>query len=135
MIVELGLAYMVSMPGWLANPFPFMRQTDVFVLSSDFEGFGNVLIEALACGCNVVSTDCPHGPREILDNGKFGELVPVNDEPAMTEAILKSLCSNPNREALETRALEFSPDRQFAGFERMIGHVTESTSKVRPSEL
>ena len=130
LVVKLGLANIVSMPGWIANPFPFMRQTDVFVLSSDFEGFGNVLIEALACGCNVVSTDCPHGPREILDDGKFGQLVPVNDEPAMTKAIAKSLHFNPNREFLVARTKEFSPKRQVAEFEHMFSQVLASHAQL-----
>ena len=126
LVVELGLAHLVSMPGWIANPFPFMCQTDVFVLPSNFEGLPVVLIEALAFGCNIVSTDCPHGPREILDNGKFGELVPVNDELAMTEAISRSLNFNPNREALVARVEEFSPKRQVAEFEQMFSQVLAS---------
>ena len=129
LVVELSLRDIVSMPGWIANPFSFMRQTDVFVLSSDFEGFGNVLIEALACGCNIVSTDCPHGPREILDDGKFGELVPVDDEPAMTEAIAISLHSNPSRQVLVKRAEEFSPQRQIAGFEQMFSQVLDANTQ------
>ncbi len=133
LIVKLGLAHIVSLPGWIANPFPLLCQTDVFVLSSYFEGLPIILIEALACGCNIVSTDCTHGPREILDHGKFGELVPVDDELAMTEAISRSLNSNPNREALVARALEFSPDRQMANFEQMIAQVIDSTNKVQSS--
>ena len=126
LVVELDLAHIVSMPGWTANPFPFMRLTDVFVLSSYFEGFGNVLIEALACGCNIVSTDCPHGPREILDDGNFGELVPVDDESAMTESIAKSLHSNLNHKALFARAENFSPMRQVEEFELMFNQVLGS---------
>ena len=127
LVIKLGLAHIVSIPGWIANPFSFMRQTDVFALSSNFEGFGNVLIEALVCGCKIVSTDCPHGPREILDEGRFGKLVPVDDEPAMTEAIAKSLYINPNSQALMARAEEFSPDRQVAKFEQMFNQVLGSS--------
>ena len=123
LVVELGLVHIVSMPGWIANPFPFMLRSDVFVLSSKFEGLPIVLIEALACCCNIVSTDCPQGPKELLDDGKFGELVPVNNESAMTEAIRNSLHSNPNRAALAARAAEFSPDRQIAEFEQMFDQV------------
>ncbi len=127
LIVELGLAHIISMPGWVANPFPFMRQSDVFVLSSNNEGFGLVLVEALMCGCSIVSTDCPQGgPREILDDGNYGELVPVDDENAMAEAIAKSLHSNRDRKALKARAEEFSPERQVAEFEQMFNQVLVS---------
>ena len=68
-----------------------MRRASVFVLSSTFEGYGNVLVEALAVGTPVVSTDCPVGPREILDGGRFGELVPVGDDAAMANAISRVL--------------------------------------------
>jgi len=67
------------MPGFVSNPYKYMGKANVFVLSSIYEGFANVLVEALACGIPVVSTDCESGPREILDNGKYGKLVPVGD--------------------------------------------------------
>ncbi len=67
----------VELPGWLANPYAYMAKASVFALSSIREGLSNVLIEALACGCPVVSTDCPYGPSEILNGGKYGRLVPV----------------------------------------------------------
>ncbi|WP_290129184.1 glycosyltransferase, partial [Pseudomonas aeruginosa] len=74
----------------------YMAQSNVFILSSAWEGLGNVLIEALAVGTPVVSTDCPSGPREILQNGRLGPLVPVGDAIALAESILKVL-SQPNR--------------------------------------
>ena len=67
----------VSLTGWVSNPYAIMSRASMFVLSSKFEGLANVLIEALACGCPCVSTNCPSGPAEILDNGQFGPLVPV----------------------------------------------------------
>ncbi|HUN50642.1 MAG TPA: glycosyltransferase, partial [Candidatus Sulfotelmatobacter sp.] len=73
---ELGIAERVSMPGFVANPLPYLRRAVLFVSSSRVEGFGNALVEALACGTPVVSTSCPFGPAEILDNGRFGRLVP-----------------------------------------------------------
>lgn len=88
---ELGIESDVSMPGFVQNPYSYMRKSSVFVLSSVSEGFGNVVAEALACGCPVVSTDCPSGPREILRDGDFGSLVPVGDVHVMAEAIMSAL--------------------------------------------
>ena len=91
LIDELDLKEDVAMLGFVENPYAYMAKSAVFVLSSAWEGFGNVLVEAMAVGTPVVSTNCPNGPEEILDNGKYGELVPVGDSQAMTEAILRVL--------------------------------------------
>jgi glycosyltransferase involved in cell wall biosynthesis len=88
---ELGVAADVDMPGFDPNPFRYMKRAGVFVLSSRCEGLPNVLIQALACGCPVVSTDCPSGPSEILDGGRYGALVPVDDVEAMAGAIVRAL--------------------------------------------
>ena len=79
------------MLGFVENPYAYMAKSAIFVLSSVWEGFGNVVAEALAAGAPVVSTNCPSGPAEILDNGKYGELVSVGDSQAMAEAILRVL--------------------------------------------
>jgi glycosyltransferase involved in cell wall biosynthesis len=86
-VSDLRLGTDVLLPGFVDNPLPYMRQASVFVLSSSWEGLPAVLIQAMACGCRVVSTDCPSGPREILEEGRWGELVPVDDELALAEAI------------------------------------------------
>jgi len=91
MIGELGLIQDVELPGYVNNPIACMKRASCFVLSSLFEGFGNVLVEALAMGCPVVSTDCPTGPTEILEHGQWGSLVPVGDHEAMAGAILTNL--------------------------------------------
>jgi glycosyltransferase involved in cell wall biosynthesis len=88
---ELGVAADVDMPGFDPNPFRYMRRAGVFVLSSRYEGLPNVLIQALACGCPVVSTDCPSGPSEILDGGRYGALVLVDDAEAMAQAIVRAI--------------------------------------------
>jgi glycosyltransferase involved in cell wall biosynthesis len=105
--VELGIATDFLLPGFVTNPYAFMSRAAVFVLSSLLEGLPNVLIEALACGCPVVSTNCPSGPQEILANGDFGPLVPVGDDRALAEAILHTLEHPPNAERLRARAAEF----------------------------
>jgi glycosyltransferase involved in cell wall biosynthesis len=88
---ELGVQDIVRFPGFVRNPFAAMARARVFVLSSRYEGFGNVVAEALACGTEVVSTDCPYGPGEILDGGRLGWLVPVEDPRTMADAILEAL--------------------------------------------
>ena len=87
----LGVAEDFDLPGFDPNPFKYMARSDVFVLSSRYEGLPNVLIQAMACGCPVVSTNCPSGPEDILDGGKYGELVPVGDVEAIASAIERVL--------------------------------------------
>ncbi len=79
LISQLGLQSFVSMPGYTDNVYACMSQASVFVLSSAWEGFPSVLVEAMACGIPVVSTDCPSGPDEILESGRFGRMVPVGN--------------------------------------------------------
>ena len=89
--VELGVREDVDLPGFAANPFAHMARCGVFVLSSRWEGLPNVLIQALASGAQVVATDCPSGPSEVLDDGRYGRLVPVDDVAAMAAAIAEAL--------------------------------------------
>jgi glycosyltransferase involved in cell wall biosynthesis len=105
---QLGIAADVALPGFVANPYAAFARAALFVLSSDYEGLGNVVIEALACGCPVVSTDCPSGPAEILDNGRYGELVPVGDAAALSAAMGRALDAPPPREFLRRRGGDFT---------------------------
>jgi len=108
LVHELGLQGRVILPGFHADPTPWYQAADLFVLSSDFEGFANVVAEALACGTPVVSTDCPYGPSEILEQGCYGELVPVRDVDALAAGILRAIARPWDRQALQRRALDFS---------------------------
>ncbi|GAB3770556.1 glycosyltransferase [Ramlibacter monticola] len=105
---ELGIADRISMPGFVADPYPWFRSADLFVCSSQWEGFGNVLVEALECGVPVVSTDCPSGPSEILEGGRFGRLVRLGDPAALAQAIEAHLGARHDRELLRKRALAFA---------------------------
>lgn len=108
LISELGMQEDIRMPGFADNPYRYMSHADLFVLSSDYEGLPTVLIEALACGCPVVSTDCPSGPREILDAGVFGELVPCGDHEQLAVAMARTLTAPPDRSRQRARAQMFS---------------------------
>ena len=110
LIHSLDLADAVALPGFQSNPFAWMRAADLFVLSSAWEGLPGVLIQAMACGTPVVSTDCPSGPREILHGGGtgLGPLVPVGDVTALAQAMLSTLAEPPTAEALKRRAADFS---------------------------
>lgn len=89
--VNLGVESSIELPGFVDDPFMYMREAAVFVLSSAWEGLPNVLLQAMACGAPVVATDCKHGPREILAGGKYGELVPVGDIDAMAAAMSRQV--------------------------------------------
>ena len=107
---NLNLSNYIFFAGYQENPYPFMKKSDIFVLSSGFEGFGMVLVEALSLGISIVSTDCPSGPREILQDGKYGKLVPVENPQLMAKSILEILDSPFISEDLKKRAELFSPD-------------------------
>lgn len=119
----LGVADNLHLPGFVREPLSYMADADVFALSSTREAFGFVLVEALALGLPVVSTDCPYGPRYILDSGRFGQLVPVGDANAFAEAIAATTAQHTDRQRLIERAREFTPEatasRYLACFDAM----------------
>lgn len=102
LVRELGLEEAVSLPGFLENPYKYMKRAAVFVLSSRWEGLPNVLIQALALGTPVVSTNCPSGPMEILEDGKWGELSPVGDIVSLARAIVDQISSSVPNDRLES---------------------------------
>lgn len=108
---SLSIDSSVSFPGFVESPYPYMAAADVFALSSQWEGFGNVLVEAMGLGTPVVSTDCPVGPSEILRDGQYGPLVPVGDPEALATAIETTVQTPPDSTELRERAAEFAPDR------------------------
>lgn len=124
-----GLSERVHLMGFQSNPLPWMREASVFVLPSRHEGLPNVIIEALACGTQVIATDCPSGPSEILESGKYGQLVSIENPDMLSKAILKSL----NKdffipiETLRVRADEFTASKAAMSY---LSHLN-SVSRIR----
>ena len=116
LIENLNLKEYIDLPGFVKNPYAFMAKADLFVLSSKWEGLPTTLIEAMACGTPVVSTDCPSGPAEILENGKYGKLVPVGDVEALAEAMEEALDNPIDPVKLQERAGYFSAERAISGY-------------------
>lgn len=110
-IKKLDLSDSVIFPGFINDPKEYFLSCDLFVLSSNHEGFGNVIVEAMQCGVPIISTDCESGPREILENGKYGKLVPVGDANALAEAMNESLSKQHDTETIKLRAQDFSVEK------------------------
>jgi len=117
---DLGVREKIWMPGFVTEPFPYMSHADVFALSSRVESLSLVLIEAMACGTPVVSTDCPNGPSEVLVDGEYGELVPVADPKSLKNALERTLTEPIDREKLQQRARDFSVDRATVQYENLF---------------
>lgn len=123
---EMGVEDDIAFPGFVENPFSYMRRAALFVLSSRYEGLANVLIEAMACGTPVVSTDAPYGPAEILEGGRWGPLVPVGDAEALAAAIVGCLNGGAVSTAeLERRADDFSVERLVPVYEDLFRRMIE----------
>ncbi len=126
LIGELGLEHDVWLAGFQSNPYRFFTRAALFVLPSRREGLPTVLIEAMACGCPVVSTDSPHGPREILADGRYGHLVPMGDPVALARAIDRMLDHPTSQALLEERTADFATDAIVdAHLETLLGRVPE----------
>lgn len=122
-VKELKLQNEVLLPGIVANPYNYLKNADLFVLSSNYEGLPNALVEALACGCPVVSTDCRSGPREILDNGKYGILVEPDDVDVLANAIIQTLNSEKKTIPL-TWLDQFSEEVIVGKYLNLLNHLT-----------
>jgi len=116
LVRSLDLTETVDLPGFAPNPFPYMARADLFVLSSRFEGFANVLAEALAVGTPCVATDCKSGPREILASGKYGRLVPTGDAHALADAILETIQQRPDQALLNEAIRRFDRDTAIGAY-------------------
>ncbi len=117
---DLGVAQTVSLPGFTHNPYAAMSRASLFVLSSRWEGLPTVLIEAMACGCPVVATDCPSGPSEILEGGRYGPLTEVGNVQGLADTILGALEHPVSEEALRNRAADFSYDRSVDTYTALL---------------
>lgn len=117
---RLGVGDDVALPGLVQNPYAYMARAGVFVLSSAWEGLSGVLVEAMACGCPVVSTDCPGGSAEILEDGRYGPLVPVGDPEALAGAIRSVLDAPRDSERLRGRAAAFDVDSSVARYLELL---------------
>ena len=120
LVKKLGLTEDVDLMSFVPNPYIYMAKAAVLVLSSAWEGFGNVLVESMISGTAVVSTNCESGPAEILANGKYGKLVSVGNAGEMAQAILETLAHPPETEILESRANEFTLEKSIAGYQLLL---------------
>jgi glycosyltransferase involved in cell wall biosynthesis len=118
-----GLANRTVFTGYVADPFAWIMRARIVVLPSIYEGFGNVIIEALACGTPVICTDCPYGPQEILEGGRYGTLTPVGDPAAMAKAIAAALDRLPDRRVLMRRGLEHTAERAAVRFLQIVADL------------
>ena len=122
---ELGISEQVWFAGFQENPIPYVREAAAFVLSSRYEGFGNVIVEALGCGTPVISTDCPFGPGEILEAGRYGRLVPPGDAEALAAALDPALTKIWPPDMLRARAAEYSGERSADAYRALFKQVLE----------
>lgn len=128
---ELGVADAMDLPGFMANPYPFMARAAVFALTSTLEGFGIVLAEALSLGTPVVATDCPSGPAEILQGGRHGVLVPIGDDAALARALEQALDVPAPRAVLQAAAQPYTVAASAAAYACVLGLAGQSRTTVR----
>lgn len=127
---ERNLEKHVSLPGFVSNVRTFMERAEVLALCSLFEGLPTVIVEALACGTQVVATDCVTGPKEILDGGRFGELVPEDDPVQFCEALQRALEKPRRKDLLVQRADDFGVERSVNIYLKVLGTVGDTKESV-----
>ena len=129
-IDELSIGEDVLMPGFVKNPYAYMKRASCFVLSSRDEGLPTVLIESMACGCPVVATNCPSGPDEILDGGTYGSLIPIENSQALATAMLKTLESPPENGLLIQRAHEYSTEKAVDAYLSLLNRLSDKNKMI-----
>ena len=125
-----GLTECIQLVGYVENPLKYFSRADIFVLSSHVEGLPNVLVEAMLCGCTPVATDCPTGPREVLDDGKFGYLVRPHDPGSIAEGILKALDAPIPADLLSKAVLPFHETAVIARHFELLNLPERAVDKV-----
>jgi len=123
LIDKLNLTDVVDLIGFVENPYSYLKRSSLFVLSSNLEGLPTVLIEALACGVPIVSTNCQSGPREILDDGKYGQLVPIKNKEKLKDAILIQLKNTHDQGLLRNRAMFFSVENSVNKYDAILSEL------------
>jgi glycosyltransferase involved in cell wall biosynthesis len=118
---ELGIADSLELPGFVANPYAYLARAGIFVLSSRWEGSPNALTEAMALGIPVVATDCPSGPREILQDGRYGKLVPVGDVNSLAAAIVETLKNPPSSAELKIAVSSYTVETSTLKYLQALG--------------
>lgn len=131
---RFGIQEFVDFVGWQENPHKFVARADLFVLSSRWEGLANVLIEALACGCRVVATNCRYGPAEILEDGRYGELAAVDNPSDLAAKIIHALCatdlSSHSRATRMRRAHDFTVEAAVDQYMKYFSEISEEAPKA-----
>lgn len=127
----LGVAADVDLPGFLDNPYAYMRRAKVFASSSTSEGAPVVLMEALGLGASIVAADCPSGPREILADGRYGILVPMRDPEAMAAALAQALDRPPPAEILRAAAAPYTVANSATAYLQALGLDARQTERGR----
>lgn len=125
LVSELSLENDVYLPGFVSNPYAYMSRASALVLSSVWEGLPTVLIEAMSCGCQIISTKCPHGPDEILEQGKYGWIVPVQDATALSKAMKQALEIPKNPDHLKHRSQQFKAEQAVSAYLNLISLNSE----------
>jgi len=128
LVKKLGITEQVLITGWTDNPYQYMKQSDVFVLSSNWEGLPTVLLEAMALGIPVISTDCPYGPKEIIGYNEYGLLIPMNDVYSLVNALRQMLDSDSRKDHYKrmsiSRAGDFSKEVIIKKYLRLFEDIT-----------